>query len=129
MTKTPHCIAIIDDDRETLQLLEEILRLEGYRVISFTGETSLFPQIEAVQPSAILLDVMIACYDGYALCQQIKQNKALHQVPVVFISGMTAPEDQRRGIEAGASGYLTKPFLLDTLYGTLRALLGPRVES
>jgi DNA-binding response OmpR family regulator len=116
-------IAVIDDDRETRELIQSALELEGYRASLFSGEDTVVAQLEALSPDLILLDVMIAGLDGYELCRLIKQRPTLQKTPVLFVSGMPAHDAEQKLRAVGASDYLSKPFLLKSLYQKIKTLL------
>jgi CheY-like chemotaxis protein len=116
-------IAVIDDDRETRELIQSALELEGYRASLLSGEGCVVSQLEALSPDLILLDVMIADIDGYELCKLIKQNQTLQNIPVVFVSGMPIRDAEHGPLAEGTNHYLSKPFLLDSLYRKIQTLL------
>src|SRR6185436_19971436 len=72
------------------------------------------------RPDVILLDVMMSWIDGIDLCNALKRNHLYQTIPVVFLSARTSPQEIRRGLDAGAAAYLTKPVDLDKLLGRLR---------
>jgi two-component system OmpR family response regulator len=113
-------IAIIDDDRETRELLRDALLLEGYQVVLISFSEPL-PELLSQTPDLILLDVMIQNKDGYILCQEIKQHTSLSKIPILFVTGMH--DIEQKSIAAGASGHLIKPFLLQELYQKIEGLL------
>ena len=67
------------------------------------------------RPDVILLDVMMSWIDGFELCRSIKKNEEFKDIPVIFISARKTPEDYRKGIEAGAADYFTKPVDIERL--------------
>jgi DNA-binding response OmpR family regulator len=119
-------IAVIDDDRETRELLQSALELEGYRTSLLSGDGGVVAQLEALAPDLIMLDVMIAGLDGYELCALIKQSQKLQKTPVLFVSGMPAHEAEHKLRLVGADSYLSKPFLLKSLYQKIKTLLGAK---
>ena len=120
-------IAVIDDDRETRELIQSALELEGYSASLFSGEDGVLAQLEALAPDLIMLDIMIAGLDGYELCTLIKQSQRLQKTPVLFVSGMPVHETEPRLRLVGADDYLSKPFLLKLLYQKIKALLNAKV--
>ena len=61
-------------------------------------------------PDLVLLDVMMPDMDGYAVCEHIKRDPRLCDIPVVFISYVDDPSQKTRGFEVGGVDYITKPF-------------------
>lgn len=101
-------LVLIDDDPDTLELLEMVL--DDYQVVSFLDAGSLMNWLETNPlPSLILSDVMMNDMDGYELCYHFRRSGQYPDFPVILMSGMTEDIDFRRAIEAGASEYIEKP--------------------
>jgi DNA-binding response OmpR family regulator len=115
-------VIIVDDDRETREMLQVLLELEGFEVKLAANGLRLISTLHVDKPDAILLDVMMSWIDGFELCQAIKKNPEFASIPVIFISGRTSPYDQQRGTEVGANDYFTKPLDTARLVGRLRQL-------
>ncbi|MBN8228255.1 MULTISPECIES: PleD family two-component system response regulator [Corallococcus] len=116
-------ITIVDDDRDTRELLAEALGAEGFEVMSAANGLRLVASLELHRPHAILLDVNMSWINGFELCQAVKQNKQFRDIPIIFISGRGDPEDKRRGMEVGAADYFVKPLELDALVKRIRQLI------
>lgn len=110
MTTAPSAtILIIDDSPENLFVLSDLLR-PHYRVLAATtGEGGLRIANNQPRPDLILLDVMMPGMDGYAVLTQLRDNPATQDIPVVFLTALTAAGDEERGLSAGAADYITKP--------------------
>jgi len=108
-------VIIVDDDRDTREMLTLALDLEGYDVAQAANGIRLISSLHVDRPDVILLDVMMSWIDGFELCRSIKKNEEFQDIPVVFISARKTPEDVQRGIEAGAADYFTKPVDIDRL--------------
>ena len=63
-----------------------------------------------VKPDIILLDIEMPDMDGYEVCRQLRANPQTVNVPIIFISGADSTEEKIRGLDLGASDYVTKPF-------------------
>ncbi len=95
-------IIIVDDDRDTREMLQVALEVEGYEVSMAANGLRLISSLHVDQPDLILLDVMMSWIDGFELCRSIRANEEFSHVPVIFISGKKMPQDQKRGFEVGA---------------------------
>jgi len=62
------------------------------------------------QPDLILLDVMMPDVDGYEVCSRLKSDPSTREIPIIFLTGKTEPEDETKGFELGAVDYIHKPF-------------------
>ena len=118
-------ITIVDDDRDTRELLAAALEDEGFDVTMAANGLRLIASLQLHRPHAILLDVNMSWIDGFELCRAVKKNEHFRDIPVVFISGRSDAEDRRRGLEAGAADYLVKPLDLTALIQRLRELIPP----
>jgi two-component system, OmpR family, response regulator len=77
-------------------------------------------------PDLILLDVMLAGASGFDILQRVRNHPALKQIPVIMVTAMSAREDVMRALAADANGYITKPFKLEVLMKSIKAVLGIR---
>jgi DNA-binding response OmpR family regulator len=117
-------IIIVDDDRDTREMLTLALELEGFDVGQAANGLRLISAMHVDRPDVILLDVMMSWIDGFELCRAIKKNPTFADIPVIFISARTSAEDERAGLEAGAVAYFCKPIDMDGLVGRIRGILG-----
>jgi DNA-binding response OmpR family regulator len=116
-------ILIVDDDRDTREMLTLALELEDYDVEQAANGLRLISSLHVDRPDLILLDVMMSWIDGFELCRSIKKNESFREIPVVFVSARKSGEDVQRGLSAGAADYFTKPLDIDRLAARIRELL------
>ncbi len=103
-------IHIIDDDSQTIQVLEFVLARNGYHVSgSHSGEQAL-STLKSYTPDLIMLDIFMPGMDGYEVCAKIKEDAQLKDVPVIFITAAGQTQELVRGFEAGAVDFISKPF-------------------
>ncbi len=119
-------VIIVDDDRDTREMLTLALELEGFDVAQAANGLRLISAMHVDRPDVILLDVMMSWIDGFELCRAIKKNATFHDIPVIFISARKSAEDERAGIEAGAVDYFPKPLDMDRLIARIREILQQR---
>jgi DNA-binding response OmpR family regulator len=118
-------VIIVDDDRDTREMLTLALSLEGYDVSEAANGLRLISSLHVDRPDLVILDVMMSWIDGFELCRSIKKNDQFKDIPVLFLSARKSGDDQRRGLEAGACEYFTKPVQVDKLIARVRELIGP----
>ena len=107
---TPNDIMVVDDNPANLKLLEDMLQRQGHEVRSFPlGRLALAAAAKAL-PSLILLDINMPEMNGYEVCQRLKSNPALSDVPVIFLSALNEVQDKVEAFRAGAVDYISKPF-------------------
>jgi DNA-binding response OmpR family regulator len=114
-------ILIIEDELPMRTALQDALASEGYRVLTAAdGESGLRRAVEE-KPDLLLLDVMMAKLDGFAVCAELR--RLANSVPVLMLTAKGQIEDRVQGLDAGADDYLVKPFSTDELLARVRALL------
>jgi putative two-component system response regulator len=102
-------ILVIEDDPSNLARLQDLLK-DRYQVkLANSGARGLRALEQAPLPELILLDVMMPEMDGYLVLSRIKAVTATAEIPVIFLTAKSEPEEERRGIAAGAVDYITKP--------------------
>jgi CheY-like chemotaxis protein len=116
-------VTIVDDDRDTRELLSFALESEGFEVNAAANGLRLIASLQLKRPDVILMDVNMSWIDGFELCKAVKKNEQFREIPVIFISGRAEAEDRRRGREAGAADYFVKPLDLNALIKRLRELI------
>jgi two-component system response regulator VicR len=101
-------------------MLNSMLRLEGYRVITASNGTEALECFNHEFPDLILLDIMMPGIDGYDLCQRIRE---FSPVPIIMLTAKDSEQDMIDGLDVGADDYVTKPFLSRELLARIRAAL------
>jgi CheY-like chemotaxis protein/phosphoribosyl 1,2-cyclic phosphodiesterase len=108
----PPTILIVDDDPEMVSLLVETLEPEGFRLLSAGDGDAALRIARAQRPHLVLLDWRLPRRDGLEVCRALRSDGDPHlrAVPVVLLTGNTAPGDTAAGFDAGVTDYITKPF-------------------
>ena len=102
-------ILAVDDTPDNLALISGVLK-EHYRVkVATNGNDALHIAFSTDPPDLILLDIMMQGMDGYEVCRQLKSDSQTSDIPVIFLTAMTAVIDEAKGFELGAADYITKP--------------------
>lgn len=120
---------IVDDVAENLQILSRMLQQEGFLVRPAPSGQLAVNAAVSEPPDIILLDIMMPGIDGYETCRRIKENKALSDIPVIFMSALSDTFDKIRGFEAGAVDYVTKPFQQEEILARINAHLTIRRQK
>jgi DNA-binding response OmpR family regulator len=115
-------VLVVEDDVEMNELQREFLAVNGLdSVAAYTGREAL----EAYQrqsADAVLLDVMLPELDGYETCRRIRAINH-GRVPIILVTALDSDECRRRGYDAGADAYFTKPFNPDEVVFTIQKLI------
>jgi putative two-component system response regulator len=102
-------ILVVDDAPDNLELMAGLLH-DRYRVkVAINGEKALQVARSEDPPDLILLDIMMPGLSGYDVCAALKQDPATRHIPVIFLTAMSATQDETRGLELGAVDFITKP--------------------
>ena len=107
-------ILIVDDERTNIIALTDILESD-YEIYAASDGADAIELAETLLPDMILLDVLMPDMDGYATITELKKSEKTKNIPVIFLTGMTDPESEIKGLNAGAVDYILKPFSRDLL--------------
>ncbi len=126
---TESSILVVDDIPENIQYISELLK-DHYKIkIATNGEKALKIADSTPQPDLVLLDIQMPGMDGYEVCQRLKDAKSTRDIPVIFLTGMSSMEDERRGLELGAVDYIAKPISPSVLLVRVKTHLRLREAS
>lgn len=119
MAGRPH-ILIIEDSEDIRYLLGELLR-ERYEVmLAASGDAGLALAVSGQRPDIILLDVMMPDMDGYEVLQRLGRDPRTADIPVIFLTALGSVEEEHRGLDLGATDYVTKPISPPVLLARLK---------
>jgi len=113
-------VLVVDDETGMLRMMQQILGLEGYRVLVVSSGKAALDIFVKEAPDLVLLDIMMPDMDGYTVCQRIHE---FSQVPIIMVTGKGNDAEKVQGLDAGADDYLTKPFSSEELVARVRAVL------
>lgn len=124
----PH-ILIVDDQVINLMILENALS-PFYRITTANSGNKALELLEQPnKPDLVLLDIQMPDVDGYDVLLNIRQNDELKNIPVIFITGKDAAEDEAVGLELGAMDYIAKPFNITVVKARVRNQLALKSKS
>ncbi|HTA21592.1 MAG TPA: response regulator [Polyangia bacterium] len=117
-------VLVIDDSLTTRMMERSILESAGYEVDLATSAEEGLDKARARRYQLFLVDVEMPGMDGFSFVEQTRADPSLREVPAILVTSRNAPEDRRRGIEAGASDYVVKgDFDQNALLATIRRLV------
>jgi PAS domain S-box-containing protein len=110
-------VLVVDDDRDTLSLLDEVLNANEFAVQTLDRGREALAVAREVQPSLILLDVKLPDLNGYAVLEELKADAGLSEVPVIVMTGSEIVDDAKRKkvLALGAERFISKPFSVEEL--------------
>lgn len=104
-----HKILVVDDSADNLALMAGLLK-DRYRVSVATHGGKVLSLARGEEPpDLILLDVMMPGLSGLEVCKALKADPITRDIPIIFLTALSATEDEQRGLELGAVDFITKP--------------------
>ncbi len=118
-----HSIVLIDDDEDILEFLSYNLRKEGYKTFITQNGMEGLKLVKDLNPSLVIIDVMMPEMDGIEVCQMIRNEISINQPVITFLTSRAEDYSQIAGLEAGADDYITKPIRPRLLLSKIESLL------
>ncbi|WP_342433558.1 fused response regulator/phosphatase [Neobacillus sp. FSL H8-0543] len=133
----PMNIAIVDDNKTNLMIVEKILRKAGYRhlvKLSSAAELYQFLQLDEPNPGEvpvhlILMDLMMPDIDGIEACRHVLANERFSDLPIIFVTAMGDSNKMAEAMDAGALDYVMKPINKVELLARIRSVLRLKLEK
>ena len=117
-------VLVVDDDPIIQRLLQMNFEMEGYTVVTASDGVEGLERARDSSPDLIVLDVMMPRMNGLEVTAALKADDALAGIPILLLSAKAQESDVQAGIQAGAEGYMTKPFEPIELLQRVAELLG-----
>jgi DNA-binding response OmpR family regulator len=108
-------ILLIDDEKSYAKVIKEALEFNGVEVLLAHNAMDALNLFQQVTPDLILLDVMMPEVDGLSLLRWIREHSENEKLPIHVVSAKSQPDDRKAAIEAGANGFLAKPFTVQEM--------------
>ncbi len=115
-------ILLIDDNKSDVEIIKKMLSEDYNLLIAGNGQSGLEMAREKM-PELVLLDIMMPQMDGYEVCRRIRADKDLCHIKVIMVSGLTSSGERLEGYQAGADGFVIKPFAKGELLAQVRAFI------
>ena len=113
-------ILIVEDEEKLREVLCDYFRSKGDVPIEAENGVQALELLDENEFDAVLLDIMMPELDGLSVCRAVRRT---NDVPIIFLTALSAEEDKLLGYELGADDYVTKPFTLSVLYAKTMALI------
>lgn len=116
-------ILIVEDEEKSRRLMRDLLEAHSYQVSeAVDGEEALY-LINESPPDLVLLDIMIPKLDGFDVCRRLQADERTQAIPVLLVTALYDRTDRLKGIEAGATDFITKPIDTDEVLLRVRNAL------
>jgi DNA-binding response OmpR family regulator len=119
----PVKVIVVEDDPRQRQLLEILLRTEGYAVTSAPDGEKGVALVHQVLPELVITDVMMPNVSGFELCRRLRADSLTEAIPIIFLTARKSSKDFDTGFQLGADDYLAKPYQPPDLLARIRTVL------
>jgi DNA-binding response OmpR family regulator len=116
-------ILVAEDDGITRGIIEHVLKLNGFEVVTAADGEAAFALARKEKPDLLLMDVMMPFMNGIEVLRGLKESDEAKDVPVILLTAKGGDFDITAGFEAGASDYVVKPFSVAELMARVRKAL------
>jgi PAS domain S-box-containing protein len=116
----PQTILVVDDDAVSRRILAEILTAAGLSNVCVSSGREALSWLERDVPLVLLLDLVMAAPDGYAVLAHVRNQPALREIPVVVLTALDSDEEIKQIFASGADDYVHKPFRAGELIARIR---------
>jgi two-component system cell cycle response regulator DivK len=116
-------ILIADDRAPSRELIREILEISGYEVVEASDGGEALEKARELVPDLILLDIEMPTLDGFDVIQQLRSDPRFTATPIVALTASAMPGDREKALQAGFTGYISKPVRLAELRAEVGRLL------
>lgn len=121
-------IMVVDDDIEATNLLEGILKYQGYEAIAVNDSRMAVQKADQTGPDMFLLDLMMPEIDGFKLCRLLRLERKFTFTPIIIVTALNDEDSKAVAFGAGADDYITKPYLPTKLLMMIKDLLQTKAE-
>jgi len=125
MELKPDTVLIVEDSPMFRRMLSDMLGAMGFfrHILEAASGTAALDQLTQVKPALVCLDLTLPDVSGFDVCEYIRSTPGLTDVPVLMITARTLSLDRAQAEEAGANGYLTKPFTQEEFHQQVQRML------
>lgn len=121
--KTVKKILVIDNNEYSLLLISDFINFHNFQVITSQNSSNGLYLAATEKPDLIICDINMPELDGFEVLRQLRQNPAVSNIPVLFLSFEADIASRQRALQLGANGYLTKPVNLNELLSAIASLI------
>jgi two-component system, OmpR family, alkaline phosphatase synthesis response regulator PhoP len=116
-------ILIVDDEQDLLDLIEYNLKQQGFEVLTADNGNRGIQIARDEKPNLVLLDVMMPQMDGIEVCDRMREDPDLKNIPIIFLTARSDEKTEIEGLNKGADDYITKPISTSKLISRIKAVL------
>ena len=106
----PSTILIVDDEYSGRETLQSVLEGEGYNLVMAENGPQAIAKAKSILPDVILLDVMMPGMTGFEVCERIRNDPQVAEIPIIILTALDDRDSLLTGLKAGADDFISKPF-------------------
>lgn len=119
----PCTIMTVDDSPSMRMLLRAALTDLGFNVMEAEDGVHALERLEGVEPDLLITDINMPRLDGFGLIEQVRAKGRLRNLPILVLTTESSDEKKQRARQAGATGWIVKPFHPEKLAAAIRRVL------
>ena len=127
MSQASKKIMIVDDEPNIVLALKYLMEEEGFDVQCYYDGDTAVENVTKVIPDLIILDVMMPGKDGFSVAKYIRNQPALENTAIIFLTAKGTSQDKMEGYDSGAESYIVKPFDNDEIVARVHEVLGVNI--
>ncbi|MBK1642182.1 histidine kinase [Chromatium okenii] len=116
-------ILVVDDEADVITFTRDLLE-DNYNILSALTSATAIKEAISQKPNLVLLDAWIPGISGYDICRTLKRNSNTKDTPIIIFTAATQQIDEERAREAGADGFVTKPFRREQIIELIESFRG-----
>lgn len=116
-------VLVVEDDAGIANMLRAILRIGNVDAVFAEDGFTAMRMLDREQISMVLCDIMLPDVSGFEVLQRVRQDVQMKDMPFVFVTSLADPADVKKGMDAGANRYITKPFTARDILDTVQDFL------
>jgi len=121
--KMPKTVLVVEDERDIRESIINVLQFEEFETIEADNGRLAVRLAQKHLPDVIICDIQLSELDGYGVIMELGQQSNTADIPLIFLTALTNKEAIQKGLDLGASSYLTKPFSTSALLARVRDCL------
>ncbi|MGD9015265.1 MAG: response regulator, partial [Candidatus Omnitrophota bacterium] len=103
-------ILVVDDEPNIVDVISTRLKANNYEVVAACDGLQALELAKKERPDLVILDLMLPKMDGYQVCNQLKSEDDLKDIPIIMLTSLGKANEIKEGLDKGADAYVAKPF-------------------
>lgn len=116
-------ILVVDDNKDSRELVIKILRAKGHQLIEAVDGEDALEKVAAEHPDLVLMDISLPKIDGHEVTRRLKSNAKFASIPVIALTAHAMKGDREKALAAGCVDYIAKPINVHDFYERIRSFL------